>query len=114
MKIESADTILRTRLKYDWLIYVFWFFFVFVALACNFDYWIVFLLIAVFVIVEIGGVFAYKKILRGDDVYHALTRITLSKSSSAGLLLFCMIFELAILFFVVLVIFWGKLGMCIW
>lgn len=112
MNAGKSNKLLLTRLKYAWLMYVLGAVAIFSGIACHIDEGGLLLFVATFLIIEVGGVRAYQKILRGEDVYHALTRIVLSRSTGFGVLLSCMIFELVIVFVVAAITLWDGFYSC--
>ena len=97
MQDANAALVIKIRLKYDWIVLLFGFLCVFIQLfyKCNYNYFPYF--VGVFIFVEVFNVALYRKLQSGGDGYHMQSRMTLDQQSGVGLILFCMVFDFAIL-----------------
>ncbi len=97
MKDSNAFAVIEARLKYDWIVLFYGFLCVLIQLMHQGDLGYFFILIGVFVFVEGFSVAAYRKLQAGGESYHVQSRQTLDQSTGVGLILFCMVFDFAIL-----------------
>jgi hypothetical protein len=97
MKDPKAAELLKTRLKYDWVVLLFGLFCVLLLLftARNFNGFLFFL--GCFVYVEISSVRAYQKLLAGGEAYHLGTKQTLVQDDDIGKIFLCMIMDVFVL-----------------
>lgn len=97
MKDTNAEAAIRMRLKYDWIVLLFGLLCVLIQLICKGDWGYFFLLISVFVSVEVFGVSLYRKLLNGGQGYHFFAKQTLDEQTGVGFILLCMVSELIFL-----------------
>jgi hypothetical protein len=98
MKDPKAAAVIRMRLKYDWIVLIYGGFCILIQLIGKGDWEYFFILISVFVFTEVFTAGAYRKLQAGGEGYHVHSRQSLDQSTGVGLILFCMIFDVAILF----------------
>jgi hypothetical protein len=113
MKNVKAEAAIKMRLKYDWVVLIFGFLCVLNQLICKGDLGYFLLLVGIFVIVEGLGVSGYRKLLKGKEAYHGLTRRILDERTGFGFILLCMLFEFAILVAMSLIYLANTFGNCL-
>lgn len=97
MKDPNADLILEKRLKYDWAVLVFGIFCIAIQLIAKVDLNYFLSLVGVFVLVEGSSVASYKKLRAGGEGHHLPSTHTLHQGTSAGFILFCIVFDFLLL-----------------
>ena len=105
MKDPNADLLIQKRLKYDGVVLAFGVFCVAIQLVLQGDLVYFFCLVGVFVLVEGFSVAAYRKLQAGGEDYHMPSNHTLDQSTSAGFILFCMVFDFLLLISFALIFF---------
>lgn len=97
MEKSFADLVIRTRLKYDWIVLAYGLICVLIQLnRLNRwgDFW---LLVASFVFVEIFEASVYRKVSNGGGGYHMLTSQVIDRETTGGFLLLCYVLDFSIL-----------------
>jgi hypothetical protein len=97
MKDINAAAAIGMRLRYDWIVLLYGLFCVLVEILCKGDLGYFLLVVGIFVLVEVFAVSVYRKLQDGGEGYHSLTSQTLDQESSVGSVVFCMVFDFAIL-----------------
>jgi hypothetical protein len=97
MKSLEAAELVRTRLKYDWIVLLYGFFCLLVQffLPSNLNFFL--FVVGSFIFVEIFNVRLFRKLLYGGEGYHIFSQHTLDQNSSFGFVLICIIMELIVL-----------------
>lgn len=97
MKHSKSATAIRLRLEYDWIVLLFGLFLVLAQLLFQGELVYFLTLVYLFGMIEVLAVAAYRSLLNGEEGYHILSRKTLDQQSSVELIVFCMVFDFALL-----------------
>jgi hypothetical protein len=99
MNDPSADRIIATRLKYDWVVLLYGFFCVLIQLIYQGEWTYFFVVLGAFIFVEIFEVSVYQKLQNGGEEYHMLSSQILDQETSFGFLVICMILDFVLILF---------------
>jgi hypothetical protein len=97
MRDSKAAAAVIARIKYDWIVLLYGLFCVLFQFVHPRDSEGFLLLVGVFVLIEGFCVSAFRKLQKGDEGYHVLSKQFLTQQSSAGSIYFCIAMEFALL-----------------
>lgn len=99
MKDLHAAELIKIRLKYDWVILIYGVSCLLIQLFFPANLNFFFLVVGAFIFIEIFNLGIFRKLQQGGQNYfHMFSRISLDQDSTFGAVLFCIIFDLAVLF----------------
>jgi hypothetical protein len=97
MKDRRAAAAIRIRLSYDWIIHLYCLFCFLTQIICKGDSGVFPYVVGACVFIEVFCVWTYRKLQTGGEAYHMPSYQTLTQESSVGAIVFCMVFDFAIL-----------------
>lgn len=94
---HRATSLIRFRLRIDWLVWVYGFGLLILHFLYGVSFERPFFFGIVLLMLELAGASSYRQALRGGEGYHFMFRQTINSTSSFGLILACIIFDVFVL-----------------